>query len=133
MEFYPIGLLELGGESVVECETYEEAELCSHVLHLAEIRNVILRPSGKLDLRWPQVKVAPDDVLRAKEILSKPVDEKIRHDFEERPRLTDLPPLSCPHCASTDILLESADPANLWECEACGANWQDPEPEAPDE
>ena len=35
-----------------------------------------------------------------------------------------------PECGAEDPVLESAEPTNAWLCEACGAQWSDPEADA---
>jgi hypothetical protein len=125
MDLYPSELLKLGGLSVCECSTDDEAELCNYVLSLAKIRSVVVLGRGKLDLRTPQVKVAPDDVDRARRILDKPIEEDLRREFEEQRNVGDFQFPICPACSSPDVLLESTEPENEWLCETCGRRWSD--------
>jgi hypothetical protein len=85
-----------------------------------------------------KLKVKPEDVAAAEEVLSQPIPE----DFEvdgvgefEQPR--------CPDCQSLDITFEALNkpiaygsawvglplpiPRNSWKCESCGSRWQDTE------
>ncbi|MGI8770108.1 MAG: hypothetical protein ACR2JE_01590 [Acidobacteriaceae bacterium] len=121
-------LLQKGGVSVCECETSQEAELYCYVLELAKIKGVVLRRGEKFDLRLPQVRVAPDDAERAKALLSQPIPDATRKDFEEQFISGDFEIPACKRCGSADVLLEAVEPTNQWRCDKCGARWQDPPP-----
>ena len=117
-----------------ECESYEEDDLCCYVLGLEKIYSVSPRRTvGRLDMRWPQVMVAPDDLERASEILSRPIAPEMRRDFEAEESLAARPfeiPM-CVRCSSTEVLLESIDPFNKWRCETCDEVWAEEAPQPP--
>ena len=112
------------GTPVFESGVEDDIELCTHVLHSAGIFSVVFRPSAKLDLRLPQVRVAPDDSERAKELLAKPVDERVRAEYDELSS-TVIPLPVCKYCFSAELLLEATEPELRWRFESCGASWGD--------
>lgn len=115
----------VGGETVCECETSVEAELYRYVLESAKIRSVVLHPGQKFYARLPLVKVAPDDLERAKAALAQPIPEDMVKDFEAFAAAGDFEVPACRKCGSTEVVLESVDPANEWLCDSCGARWHD--------
>ncbi len=124
--------LALGGVTVAESETTDEAEFLSFVLSEAGIRSVVHATRGQFDLTLPRVRVAPEDVEKAAAVLANPIPDKVRREYSEmsydKAALADL---SCPRCKSPDILLQPENPAYLndWFCSGCGYCWQDPLPE----
>jgi hypothetical protein len=117
--------LQLGGESICECESTEQGELVQYALGLQKITATIYRPQGRFYALLPQIRVAPDDVERAQAILAQGVPDAVVKEFEARPAPEDFVEPACPKCGSDDVLLEAVDPTNEWLCEACGAHWQD--------
>lgn len=122
----------LGGVSARECATTADAEFFSYLLGEAGIRSAFLAPAGKLDLRLPQVRVAPDDVKMALAVLATPVSESIRQEYAalsyDNAEFADK---RCPRCHSEDIVLLPEKPAYLndWSCDSCGNHWQNALPE----
>lgn len=109
------------GISIAECETEKEARFLSFVLNNAGIQSGVLVPHGRFDLRYPQVRVAPDDVDRAKAVLTQPITAKLREEFDELIEDFEVP--GCPGCGSREILLESVELGNKWKCDECGHSW----------
>jgi hypothetical protein len=113
--------LVLGGTSIAECETSDDANFLCFVLGRHGIRAAVLTPGGKFDLRFPQVKVAPDDEAAARSILAGPIPSSLREEYEEPVPDFEMP--DCPQCQSEAVLLESTEPQNKWLCENCGNRW----------
>jgi hypothetical protein len=108
-----------------ECNTREEALDIGLVLKQAGIDSWISRPDLSLSLGGPRIQVAADQLEQAQTVLAHYVPPKQVKDEEEVPEFV-LP--VCPTCGSKDgAMLESADPVNAWLCEACGAQWTDPD------
>jgi hypothetical protein len=124
--------LVLGGVTVAECETSDEAGLLSFVLGEAGIRSVVRATEGKFDMTLPRVRVAPDDAERAAAVLANPISDSVRREFTamsyENAPFADQ---RCPHCNSVEILLQPEKPGYLndWLCSTCGYDWQDPLPD----
>jgi ribosomal protein S27AE len=120
--------LTLGGVTVAECETSDEAGLLSFVLGEAGIRSVVRATEGKFDTTLPRVRVAPEDAERAATVLANPIPDSVRREYAEmsydNASFTDL---RCPRCNSAEIMLQPENPAYLndWLCSRCGYNWQD--------
>lgn len=72
----------------------------------------------------PRILVAADQLDLAREIASRPIPREIAE--LSKIDLPEYEPPVCPKCGAEDPLLESADPANSWLCEECGAQWTDP-------
>jgi len=119
-----------GGITIHECNDEQEEALCRYVLERAKIPCAIV-PGGsdRFALRYGQVKVAPDDVERAKAVLEQPVSPAVMREFEAQYKAEqeagefEVP--ACKKCGSTDVVLEGVDPVNQWQCGSCGAEWQD--------
>lgn len=65
--------LTIGGVTVAECGTPDDAGFLVQILQEEGIRSAVLLPHKRMDLRGYQVRVAPDDEVRAKLILSTPI------------------------------------------------------------
>ncbi len=114
------------GVSICQCESSADAKYCGYLLSESGIASVVVQGQGsKFDLRWPQVKVAPEDEERAREIVLRPVDPEKRGAFEEETAIQPSPLPVCLKCGSAEILLEGVDPSNQWYCEDCGERWAD--------
>jgi len=74
------------------------------------------------------VVVAADQLEQAIEIANQPIPKEIVE--ESKAEVPEYVPPSCPKCGAEDPVLESAEPTNAWLCEACGAQWSDPEADA---
>ena len=109
-----------------ECNTRDQALDLALVLKTAGIDSWISTPGLKWGLSGPSIQVAADQLDQAQAILAhytppEPVTQ------EEEPEEFVLP--VCPKCGSKeDAVLQSTEPVNAWLCEACGAEWSDPEP-----
>jgi hypothetical protein len=114
-----------------ECETQEEALQLSEVLKQAGIKNWIERPGGKHAIAWDermvgnvQVLVLADRLDEARAIAADPIPQEIVE--QSKTRVPEFEPPACPKCGAGDPVLEAVDPANSWECEACGNEWTEP-------
>jgi len=108
-----------------ECDTSAEAWQISQVLKRAGIDNWI----EGVNSRWggyPKVLVAADQLEEATRIANQPIPADIIEDSNQEIPEYETP--TCPKCRAEDPVLESAEPNNSWLCEACGAQWTDPEP-----
>jgi len=124
--------LVLGGVTVAECETSNEAELLSYVLGEARIRSAVRATEGKFDMTLPRVRVAPEDAERAAAVLANPISDSVRREFEQMSyENASFADERCPHCNSAEILLRPEKPGDLndWLCSGCGSSWQDPLPD----
>jgi hypothetical protein len=121
--------LRLGGVTVREYDTVNDAKLAGYVLDLAGIRAVTVQSNDSFDLRLPFVRVAPEDAEKAATILAQPISAKIRAEFEAMRNLPDFEAPACPRCSCSEALLEAFEPTNQWLCEECGHRWKDAAPE----
>ncbi len=115
-----------------DCETNEHALQLAEALKRQGIESWVRQVSPySTDIRGPQVYVAADQLEQAQAIAAQPIPQDIIDEFKAVIPEFELP--VCPQCGSTDeVMLESADPVNAWLCEACGAEWNDPEIAADD-
>jgi hypothetical protein len=111
-----------------ECESQEEAWQICEMLRRAGIESWIDGPrgsyspySGELDLSTPRVLVAADQLDQAQEIAARPIPQEIVE--QSKMQTPEFEPPVCPKCGAEDPVLESADPANAWKCEACEYEW----------
>lgn len=74
-----------------------------------------------------RIMVAADQLDQARAIAAQPVPPDIVEQSEIAP--AEYEPPVCPRCGAADPLLEDVEPVNAWKCEACGAEWSDPEPD----
>lgn len=130
----PQGLEDLliGGVTVAECETSDDAGLLSFVLGESGIRSAVLVTKGQFDLTLPRVRVAPEDAEKAAAVLLHPIPDKVRREYAEMSyENASFADQRCPRCNSAEILLQPENPAclNDWLCSNCGYGWQDPLPE----
>jgi hypothetical protein len=122
----------LGGVTVAQCETSDEAGLLSFILGEAGIRSAVRATRGSFDLTLPQIRVAPEDAEKAAAVLANPISDRVRREYAEMSYdKATFAELSCPRCKSADILLQPENPAYLndWLCCNCSHSWQDPLPE----
>jgi len=114
-----------------ECDTSAEAYLLKAVLQRAGIDSWVEVPGSSrysFGMSSPRVVVAADQLEQAIEIANQPIPKEILEASKiEVPAY--VPP-TCPKCGTEDPVLESAEPTNAWLCEACGAQWSDPEADA---
>ncbi len=114
-----------------ECDTSAEAYQLKAVLQRAGIDSWVEVPGSSrysFGMSSPRVVVAADQLEQAIEIANQPIPKDILEASKiEVPAY--VPP-TCPKCGTEDPVLESAEPTNAWLCEACGAQWSDPEADA---
>jgi len=99
--------------------------LASYILEQAKIPSAVFNPSQSFSARRVELRVAPEDADRAAALLSQPVPASVRNDYQATLDIGDFVLPACPACGSTEILLESTEPANHWLCDTCGHRWQD--------
>lgn len=108
-----------------ECETTQEAWQVSETLRRAGIESWVTRSMGTWDASGPRVQVAADQLEQAQVVLASPIPQEIIAESQAKVPEFELP--GCPMCGASDPVLENVDPVNAWVCEACGAEWSDPE------
>jgi len=113
------------------CEDEAQAWQISEALRRAGIESWIARPGANHAVVWDermvgnlQVLVAADQLDEAREIAAGPIPQDIIED--SRVDVPEYVAPSCPNCGAEDPVLESAEPANSWLCEACGKQWTEP-------
>ena len=116
-----------------DCESNDHARYLFETLKRNGIESWVREVSpASTDLRGPQVYVAADELEQAQAIATQPIPQDIIDDWNEVVPEFELP--ICPQCGSKEgATLESADPVNAWFCEACGAEWTDPDAAATDD
>ncbi len=112
-----------GGVSVAECRTVDDAQFGVYLLSERGIRSGILVPGDKMDLRLPQIKVAPEDEELARRVLAEPVPPGMREDYNAEPEIDVPPHPCCPACRSDEVVLDGIELGNQWRCERCGKAW----------
>jgi hypothetical protein len=112
-----------GGVTVAQFQTGEECEFAAYRLRERGIRSGVLLPQARLDLRWPQVRVSPDDEQVAGDVLAQPVTTAERAEYYSEPEGESFSPPCCPRCKSCEVVLEIVGNGNNWRCETCGASW----------
>ena len=112
-----------GGVTVAEFQNQEDCDFAVHLLRERGIRSGVLLPERRLDLRWPQVRVSPDDEQAARYVLAQPVTAAKRAAFEAEPEIEPFVPPRCPRCKSCEVVLEAVGNANFWRCDICGESW----------
>ena len=137
----PGGEEEEGGENspanyswkvvLCECSEREEAADVMAALEQAGIKSWYDGPQGSQSWQsyGPRVLVAADELERAQLVMQNPISQEIRD--QNRTRVPDFETPHCSKCGAADPVLESAEPANVWRCEECGAQWTDPISDAP--
>jgi ribosomal protein L37AE/L43A len=106
-----------------ECDTSEQAVQLNAVLKRAGIDSWVEDANS----RWggyPRVVVAADQLEQAIEIARQPIPQDIVD--QSKIELPEYVAPTCPSCGAEDPVLESAEPANSWLCEACGRQWTEP-------
>jgi hypothetical protein len=112
-----------GGVTVAEFQTEEECNLAVYLLRGRGIRNGVLLPHRRFDLRLPQVRVSPDDEALARGVLAQPITAAKRAEYDAEPGCQPFLTPSCPRCMSREVVLESVADGNSWRCDACGDSW----------
>jgi hypothetical protein len=115
-----------------ECETQQQAEQLGRALERGGIESWIQGPgarsrTGTMDVTYPRVMVAADQLEHAQEVAAQPIPQDILDASKENetsgPDEFELP--ACPACGAGDPVLTGVDPVNTWLCEACGKEWRD--------
>jgi hypothetical protein len=112
--------------ALCECDNVAQAWQIYEVLRQAGIESWIERPGSRysLDISYPRVLVAADQLEEAQAIAAQPIPQEII-DLSKM----DMPEFEapkCPKCGAEDPVLESVEPTNTWLCEACGKRWAEP-------
>jgi predicted RNA-binding Zn-ribbon protein involved in translation (DUF1610 family) len=123
---YDISDILNGGITIGTFDSEYEAGLAGYALELAKIQSGVATSNQQFGLQGIELRVAPDDGERAIVILSKPMPDSVREDYEAMKNAGDFELPTCPKCGSQEVLLVSAEPSNQWECDVCGHAWQDP-------
>lgn len=108
-----------------ECETTQEAWQVAETLRRAGIESWVTRSMTTWDVSGPRVQVAADQLEQAQAVVASPIPQDIIEESQSKVPEFETP--ECPMCGAADPVLESVDPVNAWVCEACGAEWNDPE------
>jgi len=114
-----------GGVTVAEFQTEEECNFAVYLLGEGGVRSSVVIPERRLDLRLPQVKVAPDDEALARRILAQPITAEKRTQYDAEPDCEPFVTPRCPRCASPEVILESVANENVWKCDICGNRWSE--------
>lgn len=110
-------------DCVWEFPEIEDAQAAGELLGAASIEyDMILPRADTLDMGALRLAVMPEDVERARRLLSQPIPEECRILVRTRDQFT-VP--TCTKCGSPDPLLDSIEPTNQWRCEVCAHLWSD--------
>jgi hypothetical protein len=109
-----------------ECDDKEQAWQIREMLRRAGIESWVEQPGSRYSfgISSPRVVVAADQIEEARQIAAMPIPQEIVDLF--RADVPEFEAPQCPNCGAEDPVLESAEPANSWLCEACGAQWTEP-------
>ena len=110
-----------------DCESNQHAWQVSALLTRNGIESWVRAvPPQSMDTVGPQVEVAADQLEQARALIAQPIPQDIIDDVNAEVPEFEVP--DCPRCGTKDeVMLESAVPVNSWICEACGAEWSDPQ------
>lgn len=108
-------------ECIFDFQTEEAASAAYYALTREGVNAIVVSPkNAKSD--GPRVVVTPKDAERAAAIFSQLSTDKLTEEtLEETAAEFEVP--RCPSCGSEEIVLESVDPVNQWQCEDCGHTW----------
>lgn len=115
--------LTTGGVTVAKCSREDDAWFLVRILEEHGVRSAVLLPDRRLDLRGPEVRVAPDDKEKARLILVQPIPSGKREEYELESEIEPEPLPVCPTCGAPDLILLGVDQVNHWRCAACGTKW----------
>ncbi|HWG22199.1 MAG TPA: hypothetical protein VG225_16865 [Terracidiphilus sp.] len=114
-----------------DCEDQEQARQMAEALR----RNGIERWIEARDTGFvpgfpspPRIVVAADQLEAAQRIAAQPIPQ----DIIEQSKM-DVPEFAmpkCPQCGRQEPVLMATEPANAWQCQACGKEWSEPPGEA---
>lgn len=114
-----------GGVTVAAFQTEEGCNFAGYILSEEGVQSAVVVPERRLDLRLPQLRVAPDDEALARRILAQPVTAEKRAQYEAEPESGPFVTPCCPACGSSEVILESVAVGNVWRCDSCGKSWSD--------
>jgi hypothetical protein len=117
--------LAAGGVTVAEFQTEEECSFAAYLLAEGGVQSAVAVPERRLDLRLPQVRVAPDDEALARRILAQPITAEKRAQYDAEPDCEPFVTPRCPRCASPEVVLEYVANGNSWRCDICGNRWSE--------
>jgi hypothetical protein len=111
-----------------DCESNEYAFQLRAALARHGIESWVTEvPANSTDVVGPQVHVAADQLEQAQAIAAQPIPQDIIDEWNIA--VPEFEPPACPQCGSKEeVVLQGAEPVNAWLCEACGGEWNDPEP-----
>lgn len=114
-----------------DCQSNDHALQLSAALRRHGIESWVRQISAyTTDLLNPQVYVAADQLEQARAVAAQPIPQDILDEWNTVVPEFELP--ACPGCGSKEeVVLQETVPLNVWLCEACGAEWTEPE-SAPD-
>jgi len=111
-----------------ECEDRDHAWQVTEALRRAGIESWIEQPGRGWVIGGPRVVVAADQLEQARAVVAQPIPQDIVD--QSKMEVPEFVPPKCPVCGAEDPVLEGAEPANSWLCEACGKQWTEPVVEA---
>ena len=104
--------------ALCDCESSDQA---------LQLRAALMRHGIESWAKQVQVYVAADQLEQAQAVAAQPIPQDILDEWNTAVPEFEIP--VCPRCGSKeDVMLTSADPVNAWLCEACEAEWTDPDP-----
>jgi hypothetical protein len=114
-------------------ESADEAWIKCQMLHRAGIESWMERRGARHAIPWAdelgvgdiQILVGADQLDEARAVIAQPAPTDIVEELKTYDGATEYVLPTCPMCGAEDPVLESADPVNSWECEACGHTWTD--------
>jgi Putative prokaryotic signal transducing protein len=107
-----------------ECDDKVEAWQLSEALRRAGIESWIEQEGSSrysFGISNPRILVAADQLDQARAIAAQPIPQEIIDQSKVDPPAYEPP--ACPQCGAKDPVLETVDPTNSWQCEACGKQW----------
>ena len=115
------------GIPVRACDSLEDAELLRNVLDDNKIQSIVITTKRGYPVRFPEIIVFPEDVDRATGLLDHADLQALRDSAERETGPTIEGSSTCPHCGSTEIMLQPPRPdcLNVWLCCDCSRSWQD--------
>jgi hypothetical protein len=114
-------------------ESADEAWMKCQMLRRAGIESWMERRGARHAIPWAdelgvgdiQILVGADQLDEARAAVAQPIPTDIAEEVKSYEGATEFVLPNCPKCGAEDPLLESVDPVNSWECEACGHTWTD--------
>jgi len=76
-----------------------------------------------MDLRLPQVRVAPEEVESARRVLAEPVPAGMRESYDSHSEIETFRPPCCRTCGSDEVVRDGIGAGNQRRCEHCATAW----------